>query len=237
MSNNFNFGGFEGKSAINNSSALKPWNIYDVKFNGADKEELKGKDSTVYQTVKINFTGADGKFSKNLFIPKETPEDMERPECENKEGHKYQRPSRFEEFKWKLLQLAQVINQDGFEKLQKIANKIKTMDQFIDAILKIVNEKKGVETKLKLTGRNSNGTIYADIPNVAAINHDGELFISNNFVGSRVAFSSYEAQQAAAYSATKPTTMGTESPINKLGTPNVQPESDEIDFDSLAATL
>lgn len=231
---NFDFGNINNTSAVSNSQSLKPWEIYEVKFDGIEKEEIKGKKDpeASFHTIKLSFSNSEGKFIKNLFIPRETSDDLDRPEFENKEGHKYQRPSRFEEFKWKLLQLAQVLNPEGFEKLQKVANKIKTMDQFIDSIIKIVNAKKGEQTKIKLTGRNVNGVIYADIPNVSAINHDGDLFVSNNFIGPRVAFTSYEAQQAAAYKSAKPTDM-----VSQLSNTKVENNSDDIDFDSLAESL
>ena len=135
--------------------------------------------------------------------------------------------------KTKLLQLTQVLNPEGFEKLQKVANKIKTMDQFIDSIIKIVNAKKGEQTKIKLTGRNVNGVVYSDIPNVTAINHDGELFVANNFIGPRVAFTAYEAQQAATYKSAKPTDIAAQLSSNQPK----KDESDDIDFDSLAESL
>ena len=240
MTENFNFGGFENSSAINNSKVLKPWGIYDVTFNGIEKAELKGKQdpNSSYATIKISFSGEEGTFSKNLFIPSR-PEDNERREYENQDGSKRKYASAFEEFKWRLLQLAQVVNPTGFTKLQKLAPKIKTMDQFIDLIFKVINEGKGVKTKLKLIGSNRSGSVYADIPRVAAINHSDELFIGNNFVGDKVAFSSYEAQQAAAYQAAKPTEM----PKNdSLKTDSLKVEedngiSDDLDFAKLAETL
>jgi len=229
---NFNFGSFENKSAINTSSFLKPWGIYDVKFDGIEREELhkKNDESITYKTIKISFSNSEGRFIKNLFIPDDTPENSQRGQMKRQDGSTYPTPSRFEEFKWTLLQLAQVINSDGFSKLQKVANKIKTMDQFVDSLIKIINAKKGVSTKIKLIGKNRDGSVYADFPYVTAIGNDDEPFVRNNFVGTNVAFTAYEAGQAANYSSAKPTKItDTSSNNDNLENLDFSSLSDEID--------
>lgn len=225
---NFNFGSFENKSAINTSSFLKPWNIYDVKFDGIEREELhkKNDESVKYKTIKVSFSNSAGRFIKNLFIPDDTPENSQRGQMKRQDGSTYPTPSRFEEFKWTLLQLAQVLNSEGFSKLQKVANKIKTMDQFVDALIKLIDAKKGMSTKIKLIGKNRDGSVYADFPYVTAIGNDDEPYVRNNFVGNNVAFTSYEASQAANYNTAKPTEIHTESTTSS--------SDDDLDFSSLS---
>lgn len=233
---NYSFGDMN-MSAVNTSAALKPWGIYDVTFDGISKEEMKGKKdpNASYNTLKISFSNSEGKFSKNLFIPSK-PEDYERNERDNKEGHKYQTPSHWEEFKWQLLQLVQVLSPSGIETIQKQSSKFKSPEDYVKLVIDILTKAKGTKTKLKLTGRNSNGNIYADIPRITAVNHDNDLFICNSFVGDRVAWSSYEAGQKALYESAKPTSM--ESAETKgIDLPDNTEDTSDIDFDSLAADL
>ena len=234
----FNFGGIQGTSAVNSSKSLKPWGIYNVSFDGLELEDVKGKKdpNAVFKTVKMKFSGEDGVFSPNLFIPS-TEEDAKRPEYENKEGHKYEGPSRFETFKWTLLQLAQVVNPEGYKKLQEQSSKIRTMDDFLKLTMTVANAKKGAKTKLKLTGRTTeDGKTYAQLPRIVAINKEGELFVSDNFVGDKVEFSAYEAEKARAYNTAKPTDV--EAIVSKDTPDSAAPNEeikdlDAIDFDSL----
>lgn len=223
----FNFGGINETSAVNTSKTLKPWGIYEVSFDGVTRKSIKGKkdpDKT-YDVIEISFSGEEGSFSTSLFVPN-SDQDIERKVNTSKDGHEYQLPSRFEEFKWTLLQIAQVVNPEGYVKIKEKSSAIKTMDDFIKIITVVANAKKGFKTKLKLVGRNNNGVVYAQLPRVCGINKSGECFVSNNFIGDRVEFTSWEASQAKEYNTAKPTVMD----------PIVAPEpesSDDIDFDSL----
>lgn len=223
----FNFGGIKDNSAVNTSKSLKPWGIYDVTFDGLTRGSIKGKKDPdkVYDVIGISFSSEEGSFSTNLFIPS-SDQDNERQVNTSKDGHEYQSPSRFEEFKWTLLQIAQVVNPEGYNKLKEQSSKIKTMDDFIKLVTTVANAKKGTKTKLKLTGRNNNGTVYAQIPRVCGINKNGECFVSNNFIGDRVNFTPWEASQAKEYNTAKPTEM------ESVVVPQVN-DSEDIDFDSL----
>ena len=141
----FNFSNLANASFSNENSTqyLKPFDIYTVKLTKIEKGELKGsKDpNAVYPIVTLEFTGtgdSHGIFTKNLFIPT-SEEDSERPEYENSNGHKYQRPSRMENFQYTLMQLVHVLNPAGEAKIMENASKIKSTDQFIDLIIKNCN--------------------------------------------------------------------------------------------------
>ncbi len=231
---NFSFGDIKETSAVNTSKSLKPWSIYNVVFDGIEQTTIQGKKDPdkVYNTIKMSFHCEDGQFSTNLFIPS-SEDDVKRNIGTRKDGSEYEMPSHFEEFKWKLLQLVQVVNPDGYEKLKAQSAKIKTIEDFIKVVTSLANAKKGAETKLKLTGRNVNGTVYADIPRVCAINKNSECFISNNFIGNNVEFSSWEATQAKTYKEAKPTVMpNLESNLSAIESSEENNEED-IDFSSL----
>lgn len=207
----FNFNSLATNNFSSNSgSHLRPYNIYKVNLTKIEKTELKGsKDpNAVYPIVALEFTGCGedkGVFSTNLFIPT-SEKDMERPTYQNNNGHDYQRPSRFENFQFTLMQIVHALNPDGEEKIKANASKIKTIDQFIDLIIKALKGKDKVETNLKLVGRNNNGTIYAAIPNACGLDKNNKVF-PVNFIGDNLFFTNYELQQQKNYQNAKPTDM------------------------------
>ena len=208
---NFNFNSLANQTFVSTAGQyLKPYDIYDVNLTKIEKTELKGaKDpNAVYPIVALEFTGCGdnkGVFTTNLFIPV-SEQDMERPTFKNAEGHEYQRPSRFENFQFTLMQIVHALNPTGEEKIKANASKIKTIDQFIDLIIKALKGKESVATKLKLVGRNNNGTIYAALPSACGLNKAGEVF-ATNFIGDNLFFSNYELTQQKAYQNAKPTNM------------------------------
>lgn len=226
---NFNFGSLNEQSFSSNAGAhLRPYNIYKVNLTKIEKTELKGsKDpNAVYPIVALEFTGCGedkGTFTTNLFIPT-SEQDMERPTYKNNEGHEYQRPSRFENFQFTLMQIVHVLNPAGEEKIKANASKIKSIDQFIDLIIKALSGKNNVETNLKLVGRNNGGTVYAALPNACGLSKDGNLF-ATNFIGDNLFFSNYELTQQKQYQNAKPTTMET------VDNPDVA--DNDVDLDDL----
>lgn len=207
----FNFSNIENTSFSSNATQyLKPYNIYKVNLTKIEKTELKGsKDpNAVYPVVALEFTGCGedkGVFTTNLFIPT-SDQDMERPTYQNANGHDYQRPSRFENFQFTLMQIVHALNPAGEEKIKANASKIKTIDQFIDLIIKALSGKDKVETNLKLVGRTNDGTVYATLPNACGLNKSGEVF-PTNFIGDNLFFTNYELTQQKNYQNAKPTNM------------------------------
>ena len=67
----FNFGDVVTTSAVNSSSALKPWNIYEGKFEGLERTELQGKKdpNSKYDTIKFSFSCDEGSFTSSIFVP------------------------------------------------------------------------------------------------------------------------------------------------------------------------
>ena len=207
----FNFNSLETTSFTSTSGQyLRPYDIYKVNLTKIEKTELKGsKDpNATYPIVALEFTGCGdnkGVFTTNLFIPT-SEQDMERPTFKNNEGHEYNRPSRFENFQFTLMQIVHALNPTGEEKIKANASKIKSIDQFIDLIIKALTGKEKVETELKLVGRNNNGTVYAALPQACGLNKAGEVF-PVNFIGENLFFTNYELTQQKAYQNAKPTNM------------------------------
>lgn len=224
---NFNFSNLSETNFSSNAGAyLKPYDIYKVNLTNIEKTEITGKDGTVYPVIAIEFTGTEGNkgiFSTNLFVPNRES-DMERRTLKNSNGHESQVASNFENFQYTLMQIVHALNPAGEEKIKTNASKIKTIDQFIDLVIKALTGKNNIETSLKLVGRNNNGVIYASLPNPCGINKKGEIF-ATNFIGDNLFFSNYEQTQQKNYRNAKPT------PVNDDKTEDSSGE--DVDLDNL----
>jgi hypothetical protein len=232
--NNFNFGGLAETSFTNNGPQyLRPYNIYEVNLTKIEKSSLKGKDGTEYSIVALEFKGCgdnSGVYTHNLFIPNKDS-DFERRINETS-GTPY--PSAFEQFQYTLMQLMQVINPKGADKIKENASKLKSMDQFIDLIIKGLTGKTDVKFFLKLVGRNQGGTTYATIPNACVLGKKATTETKPtplNFVSldrSMLSFSSYEDAQRKKYESATPTNM------DKEADENPDTKDDDVDLDNIS---
>ena len=128
----------------------------------------------------------------------------------------------------------QVINPKGADKIKENASKLKSMDQFIDLIIKGLTGKTDVRFFLKLVGRNQGGTTYATIPNACVLSKKATADSKPtplNFVSldrSMLSFSSYEDTQRKKYENATPTNMDKE-----VGeTPDTY--EDDVDLDNIS---
>lgn len=227
----FNFGSLATTQPTSSiSQQLKPWGIYPVKFAGARKETIQGKKdpNATYEILKVRFEGNDGNYEESIFYPKAG--DDVRPTYTNKDGHEYQGPSSFDRTMTFIAQVAEVLNPEGFKKMQAASTMFKSFDDVVKAFIKITDQAKGKETHLKLVGRSQNGNIVAGLPKFVAINKKGEKFTCDNFIGDNLFFSPYEESKKAEFANAKPTNMDT-----VVGSAEVGPSvgSGDIDFNSL----
>lgn len=231
--NNFNFGGLAETSFTNNGPQyLRPYDIYEVNLTKIEKSSLKGKDGTEYGVVTMEFKGCgdnNGIYSHNLFIPNKDS-DFERRVNETS-GAFY--PSAFEQFQYTLMQLMQVINPKGADKIKENASKLKSMDQFIDLIIKGLTGKSDVKFFLKLVGRNQDGKVYSTIPNACVLGKKATAETKPspiNFVSldkSLLAFSNYELTQMKNYKNAVPTNMD-------KADDNPDTAGDDVDLDDIS---
>jgi hypothetical protein len=204
----FNFG-ISKESAVKTSKPqLKPWEIHDVKFVGCEIAEgtSKNDESKSWKRLDIKFENENGYFNVPLWFPKSG--DDKRPEYEGKNGGTVTYPSAFELLMATVAQTAQILNPAGFEKMQALSSKFKDFDDVAKALMAILEKSKGTETKLKLIGKvDKDGRVNAQIPRILGINKQGESFISDNYIGNKLFFSTYEEGKRKEYLNSKPTTM------------------------------
>lgn len=227
----FNFGSLATTQATSNvQQRLKPWGIYPVKFTGARKETIQGRKdpNATYEILKVRFDGEDGYYEESIFYPKDG--DDQRPTYTSKDGHEYQGASSFDRTMTFIAQVAEVLNPEGFKKMQEFSAKFRTFDDVVKTFIKVTDAAKGKETHLKLVGRTQNGSMVASLPKFVAVNKNGEKFTCDNFIGDKLFFSAYEETKKAEYQSAKPTTMDS-VPANNVDT--ISAGSEDIDFESL----
>lgn len=230
----FNFGSLATTQATSNvQQRLKPWGIYPVKFAGARKETIQGKKdpSATYEILKVRFDGEDGYYEESIFYPKDG--DDQRPTYTSKDGHEYQGASFFDRTMTFIAQVAEVLNPEGFKKMQEASSKFKSFDDVVKAFITITDKVKGKETKLKLVGRTQNGNVVAALPKFVAVNKNGEKFTCDNFLGDKLFFSAYEETKKAEYLNAKPTEMSNSDSTMATNVDGVSGGSEDIDFNSL----
>ena len=225
--------GFSSTSAVRNTRRpLAPWGIYKVKFTGAEIATFKGsKDPSVeYKVLRFNFENEDGYYSESLFFPKEG-DDVDR-EYENNGGiMKF--PSNFKVTMSTVKQTLQVLSPKGWEAVQKASAKFKRFDDVANAAIKVLDKVKGTETEIKLVGRVSKGKVVAKIPTIIRYNKEGELYVSDNYIGTKLYFTDYEEGERNKYLNAKPTTP---SPKTDTPAPTTEASTDN-ELDALLGEL
>lgn len=200
----FNFA-ISSDSAVRNSRRpLAPWEIHDVKFKGAEIREFNGKKdpNAHYKLLSIKYENEDGYFNVDLFFPKDG--DDVRPEFDGTNGGKVQMASSFETTMAIVKQTAQVLNPKGFEQMQKLSVKFKSFDDVAKTFIKVTTPAIDTDIKIKLTGKNRDGKVVAQIPRILALNK-GEAFICDNYIGPKLFWSDYEAGKRDEYLKSTPT--------------------------------
>ena len=214
--------GFSSTSAVRNTRRpLAPWGIYKVKFTGAEIAVFKGsKDPSIeYKVLRFNFENEDGYYSESLFFPKEG-DDVDR-EYENN-GGTMKFPSNFKVTMSTIKQTLQVLSPKGWEAVQKASAKFKSFDDVANAAIKVLDKVKGTETEIKLVGKVSKGKVVAKIPTIIRYNKERELYVSDNYIGTKLYFTDYEEVERTKYLNAKPTTPSAkpETPTQEASTDN-----------------
>lgn len=226
----FNFG-LSAESAVRSTiRPLAPWEIHDVEFKGAEIRKFQGKKdpNTVYELLTIKYENEDGYFNVDLFFPKDG--DDVRPEFDGQNGGKVHMASSFENTMAIIKQTVQILNPKGFDTLQKASVKCTSFEQLAGMVVKVLTPVIGKKIKIKLTGRNRDGKVVAQIPRILALNKEEEAFICDNYIGEKLFWSDYETTKRDEFLKAKPTDP------EKAGEDTVgvdEAPKDDLDLDSL----
>lgn len=191
----FSFGQTAGASQSTAKPRLEGNNIYEVKFDGAEIEDIQGvKDpSQVYKVLKLKFSNEDGVFEHTIFEPK--PNEFERTISEVMVKGVQQnipQPSGVESMMLLFKHAIDSINPVIASAIDKGEKNLgaKDWNGLRDLVAKILNAGKDVNVKIKLLKNKKGEAIFPGF--FAAVNKENKAYIRNNFIGSKVAFSSYE---------------------------------------------
>lgn len=209
---------------------LKAWEIHDVEFDGVEYAQFDGKkDPTAkYEVLKIKFKNDEGQFTHTLFAPK--PGDEKRTTRKNSNGHEIENPSNVEVFTKTIGHLLTEISPATLDKLAGKSTTFEKLCKFLEAETK---SKIGFKTKIKLIGDKDNKPRFPYM--LSVFENGGEAVITNNCIGQKLGFTSYELDRKKDMESATPTKMPSldSSSQNSVstGSPIKEEESDKLDFE------
>jgi len=226
----FSFNDTAGTSQSTIKPQLEGNKIHEVKLISCEKDDIQGvKDPTqVYKVIKITFENEDGQYQHTIFEPR--PEDFERKENEytdKKTGkvNKIPQPANVESM---MLLFKHIMDSFVPEVASKIDSGEKSLnapdwDTLRDLVLKILTVGKGRSSKIKLLKNKKGEAIFPGF--FASVNREGKVYLRNNFIGDKVAFTAYELQRIQNEATATPTNMSNTN-MNNTDKSNV-----DLDFD------
>lgn len=229
---NFSFSNTAGTSQSTAKAKLAPNNIYEVQFDGCEIKDVAGvKDpDKVYKQLILKFSNEEGSFDHTVWEPR--PEDFERRETEFKKDNKIEKipqPSNVESmmllFKHAIDFLNPTVAKQIDEKTRNLG--AANWDELRKLVVQILDAGKGTVVKIKLLKNKAGEAIF---PNYfTGLTRDGVAYVKNNFIGNKVAFTTYELQRINNEATATPT------PVDNFSVgmePNVDPKAGlNVDFD------
>jgi len=218
-----------------NGTALAGNVIHKVKFTGAEKETMKGKDGTEYPVVAVKFEAVDGSGSivDNIFAPTSATREKSGP-------NNYLNPSSAEQFQTRLRQYIAALNPTLDKAITEGTKTLgaKDWDGMRDIIVAaLISKGKNInkEVELKVL-KNSKG--YAQIPGFVAgltkPNEKGEsnVYHTTKFIGEGLSFTDKELKQIQKQNEAKaPSNMGTVAPEADPLAGGSMGGSEDLEFD------
>lgn len=246
----FTFNSLAEAKPVSSTSYLKPYQIHsDVELRSAEIKEGTSSTGTAWKSLNLTFGNEEGIYNHSIFYPNEkNPQDVNRPEYEQSNGGKRYGASRIEELQNQIASIGFAFFPDDMVKFQGMLGKISTVEQLMTVFKKFIDNNLGeVKTNMKLVGRTNDNRVYATLPKFTGIAEakDAKRAADNGVeVGewytwrvspfndnpTKLAFSTYEQQQAEAYKKATPTSVGSSKndtdPINNFDAPAATEDDD-----------
>lgn len=207
----FSFSQTAGASQSTAKPRLEGNSIHTVKLEKCELQNIDGvkEPGTVYKVLKVRFGNEDGYYEHTIFEPR--PEDMKRTESEytDKAGklNKIPQAAGVESM---MMFFKHVI--DGF--VPQLAKEIDAGTKQLGAanwddlralMVKIYAKAGNIENKIKLIkDKNGEGRFPGFF---CGVSREGDVYVRNNFIGEKIAFTAYELQKIQKEADAAPTNM------------------------------
>lgn len=253
-----NFGGL-GDINPTSKKGLRPYGIYLVQLKSVEVKEGQGKQdpTSTWKSLVLHFEGEKGTYQEALFYPNENSTKRYEGKRKDSKGVEfpYVLPSAFEQLKGFMLHIIAVVGGDkAKEQFVTKAPACKNTDQFMQLFQAILTKYcMNKNFYLKLSGRKEKkkdekgvtketGNIFASIPDIGAINSDGQFYIRDNFASleeDKLSFSTYEMKLKQSMAERKPTTPvpAADSEEAKSIDSTEGKEAQDEDFDAMLADM
>lgn len=219
----FNFNSLANVKPASTTSYLKPYTINEnVTIKSSEISEGTSASGNSWKCLKITFGNDEGIYTDSIFYLSDNDSENVRKKVAMPNGGERELPSNWENFEAKISAIGFAFFPDNFKKLQANASKFKNFDELMTFYKKMVDAAIGKNpTSMKLVGRNSNGRVFATLPNCLGMAQAKDqkrasdngvevgqwyTWLSTPF-GDKLSFSSYELSQKNAIETAKPTDM------------------------------
>ena len=238
----FSFNTTAGASQSTTRPRLAGNEIYTVKFDGCEIQDIKGvkEPDKTYKVLKLKFSNSEGTYEHTIFEPRQ--EDFTRGENEytTKEGKKEKipQPSGVENIMLLFKHAIDSINPTIAKQIDEGSKNLgaANWDALRELVAKILNAGKGATIQIKLL-KNSKGEAifpgyFSGLTKPDPVSGVSKAYIRNNFIGEKLAFSTYESQRIANESNAKPARVNSFAGGSEMGMVSAnQSNSNDLDFD------
>lgn len=182
--------------------------IHDVTFDGCEARDFESTQNPgqKFRVLEIKFSNKDGQFTHTVWEPKQ--EDFE-----DRQGAFGAQPSNVAFMVYLFKHLLDAVNPDASAKINNGELKMEVTPNNWDSVRKFMVEQttpgNGTETKIKLVKKNNGDAMF---PYFLNYNREGKLYMSTNFIGKNIFFTTKELQRISRAQAAKPTNQGVTMP-------------------------
>lgn len=230
----FNFNITAGSSQNTAKSRLTGNEIYTVKFDGCEIVDINGvkEPGKVYKVVKLKFSNDVGYFEHSVFEPR--PEDFVRGKSKytdrnTGEEKEITQPSSVENMMLLFKHAIDAINPTIAKQIDDGTKQIAAAnwEELRQFVAKILNVGKGITTQIKLVKDNKGEAkfpSYFSTLKKDSVTGDFKADIKNNFIGEKLAFTTYEATKIQNEANAAPTRIATSNRGSEINTTGSFPD-------------
>lgn len=190
---NFSFNTTAGASQSTVGPKLKGDEIHEVTFEGCEIKDIQGvkNPNEVYKVLILKFSNSTGDYEHTVFEPSQEKGDFERKSMDFGTNTVVS-PSNVESMMLLFKHAIDTINPDIAKAIDEGTKNLgaKNWNDLRALVAKILDAGKGTQTKIKLITNKKGEGVFPGF--FSGLTRDGKPYVRNNFIGTKVAFSSYE---------------------------------------------